>query len=840
MDLKKLIYFLPYQYKDRDTYKVGGKGILERFLEVCGTYLADVITPDIDNELDLIDMDNVPDMYLNYLWEFLGEIPFAYGVTIDEDKFNKYYNGLKTKEELKVLSKVWTIPKGGPVVLSEEKVRSILKYAITLIKIRGTKKFFVTLFKLYGFDCTVSDPIETIGNIDSLNNLWFNDEPKYDIQDHHYDSSSTYDKYIGCNQCVTVNFDISNVHGFADKTGEYFRDSLDILYCGKYAPLLDMYQGIENWNNQPILYSSEQDTWIAQNEQAIFSGQIPASVKEFNAFRKMITSFFERYLPYNVKFTLTFQGKQIDDQASITINQLDSDRTATGGLDNTIIPGVLNSVHYHISVKSNWELADTRWKVNGGNYHQSGEILEIPVEGKFNILSMSTRDRIYTIDVRRLFLNTWYTLEYTISRKFYDGHTDNDVPMFTPAVSEISVYVRGIKHYQVYDTTQDKVITKTKPVQVRLSVGKESSLSITSDGHELYTFNTSCGGLHGAQKLVFQIVEHPIKQLSIELTAEREYAWAWADPVSQKKPVSGSARVLLSYGTNWDGNVINLLRIRCKEDLSKYFYNGEYMTVSEGTYHYYLEVNPDLEEYELIKRAREIDITDTEYHPTRFTAVVTRNKPVITTVQLTSNRVTQEEAIYAFRLRVTISGDLPSGQSPDYRLKIYKDGVDTGIIFNASDWYSPFHDLPDLGADLGIYRFISMFDNSQYGELEIFMDVKPITTNKLYISAVITKDESGDRSWDTSMWQTSWAATDELESAIAKNLPVKFYLRLYLNESLTNGAVIEFQDSNWNSLGTVKSGELITLDNSIPSLTNTIHFVHNSSNAKATLTINTV
>lgn len=837
MDLKKLIDFLPHQYKDRDTYKVGGKGILERFLEVCGTYLADVITPDIDNELDLIDIDNVPDIYLNYLWEFLGEIPFAYGVTIDKDKFNKYYNGLRTKEELKALSKVWTIPKSGPVVLSEEKVRSILRYAITLIKIRGTKKFFVTLFKLYGFDCTVSDPIETIGNVDSQDNLWFNHDTKYDIQGHRYDTGSTYDHYIGCNQCVTVNFDLSNVHGFADKTGEYFRDSLGILYCGKYDPLLDLYQGIENWNNQPILYSSEQDTWIAQNEQAIFSGQIPASVKEFNAFRKMVTAFFERYLPYNVKFTLTFQGKQIDDQASIIIEQLDSDKTATGGLANTIIPGVLNSVHYKISVKSNWELADTRWNINGGNYHKSGEILELPIEGTFNISSMSTGSKLYTINVKRVFLNTWYTMEYSITRVFKDNSTDN-VPMFTTKVHEIRVYVRGIKHYQVYDTVQNEVVTKTEPVQVRLAVGEFSGSMITPEGHELYLFNSRFGGINGAQKLVFQVVEHPLKQLSLELTAEKEYAWAWADPASQQKPASGPAEVVLCYRTNWGGEIKGLLRIRCREDLSRYFYDEDTMEVSEGTYHYYLEVNPDLEGDKLIRRAREIDITDTESHHTKFTTEVTRSKPVITTVQLTSNRVTPEVALFGFRLRVTISGDL-NGQDPDYRLKIYKDGVDTGIIFNAPDWYAPFHDIHDLAVDPGIYRFVSMFDNSQYGELEIFKEVKPITTNNLYISAEITEDESGNRSWDTSMWQTSWENDDELESAIAKKQPVKFYLRLYLKGSLINGADIEVQDSNWNRLAVVQSGELITLTNSIP-LTNTIHLVHSSSNTQATLTINTV
>ena len=43
IDLKKLIDFLPFEYKDQDTYKVDGKGILERFLEICGSYFQDNI-----------------------------------------------------------------------------------------------------------------------------------------------------------------------------------------------------------------------------------------------------------------------------------------------------------------------------------------------------------------------------------------------------------------------------------------------------------------------------------------------------------------------------------------------------------------------------------------------------------------------------------------------------------------------------------------------------------------------------------------------------------------------------------------------------------------------------
>ena len=53
---------MPFEYKAQDTYKVNGKGILERFLEICGEHFEDYITKDIENILDIIDIDKTPDM----------------------------------------------------------------------------------------------------------------------------------------------------------------------------------------------------------------------------------------------------------------------------------------------------------------------------------------------------------------------------------------------------------------------------------------------------------------------------------------------------------------------------------------------------------------------------------------------------------------------------------------------------------------------------------------------------------------------------------------------------------------------------------------------------------
>lgn len=195
MNLKNLIDFLPFEFKEQDTYKVNGKGILERFLEICGSYFQDNITSDIDNILDLIDIDKTQQRYLNYLWEFLGELPFA-----------------RTGEHT------------GVPNLSDEQIRTILKYSISLLKIRGSRKFFEILFNMYGLTCTIVDP--TDGEMDK----WEKVDPLYDTDYSGYDKYN-YDKIYGCAQCIQVDISIGG-HGFTSPTKEFkaFKQSIDRLF----------------------------------------------------------------------------------------------------------------------------------------------------------------------------------------------------------------------------------------------------------------------------------------------------------------------------------------------------------------------------------------------------------------------------------------------------------------------------------------------------------------------------------------------------------------------------------------------------------------------------------
>lgn len=126
----------PAYYKDYDTYKdKNGKGILERFIEVCSNYLDTDITPDIDNFMDILDVDVTPDIFLNYFWEYFDYIPYAYGVLVKGVPF--------TKENV---ASWLNTPDGFP----KADTRSILKYAVSLYKIRCTQDFYTILGRFYG------------------------------------------------------------------------------------------------------------------------------------------------------------------------------------------------------------------------------------------------------------------------------------------------------------------------------------------------------------------------------------------------------------------------------------------------------------------------------------------------------------------------------------------------------------------------------------------------------------------------------------------------------------------------------------------------------------------
>lgn len=191
IDIRHLIDFLPWYYKDKDTYKVDGKGILERFLEICGDYFTDNIKSVIDDTLDIYDLENTSKEYLAWVWELLGQIPFAQK------------------------------PSVKPFQLTEAQQRDLIKYSNELMKIRGTEKFFELMFRIYS---NSTNQLQLV-SIESEDFGWEKDPltskeniaPYFD-SDNFDDSYIRLDEYYRMKQCINVTFTITGNFGTASES----------------------------------------------------------------------------------------------------------------------------------------------------------------------------------------------------------------------------------------------------------------------------------------------------------------------------------------------------------------------------------------------------------------------------------------------------------------------------------------------------------------------------------------------------------------------------------------------------------------------------------------------
>ena len=191
IDIRHLIDFLPWYYKDKDTYKVNDKGILERFLEICGDYFTDNIKSVIDNTLDIYDLETTSQEYLAWIWELLGQIPFAQK------------------------------PSVKPLQLTEAQQRDLIKYSNELLKIRGTKEFFELMFRIYSNSTNqlklVSIQAEDFGWEKDLITSKTNISPYFD-SDNFDDQTIKLDEYYRMKQCIDVTFTITGSFGTASES----------------------------------------------------------------------------------------------------------------------------------------------------------------------------------------------------------------------------------------------------------------------------------------------------------------------------------------------------------------------------------------------------------------------------------------------------------------------------------------------------------------------------------------------------------------------------------------------------------------------------------------------
>lgn len=206
---------LPSYYQNNDTYiDSEGKGILERFIGVCSEYLDKEVMPDIDNFMDCLDVDISNPIFLNYLWEYFGFFPYAYGVIT----YGKPY----TEENLKQWLKE---DRGYPLVDS----RKLLKYAISLYKIRGTKLFYEVLGKFYGVTFNLSEVEEKVTKFSK--NPLDGGSVIYDSASYFDTDNTKFDTKTDCWECVPMVLTIGISEGqwifFSEKDKEIQEELLE-------------------------------------------------------------------------------------------------------------------------------------------------------------------------------------------------------------------------------------------------------------------------------------------------------------------------------------------------------------------------------------------------------------------------------------------------------------------------------------------------------------------------------------------------------------------------------------------------------------------------------------
>ena len=501
LNLRKLIDLLPYYYKGADTYKnKDGKGVFERYLEIFGNYFEDHIVEDTSTITDIIDIENCDEIYLNHLWEFLGQMPFAQGPQVDIEKWKVYFNGLNLKDESN-WKEACTIPTNSSTDFNQDSdtIRALIKYSISLFKIRGTKQFFEILFRIYGLSCEIREPIlEVFGDMDKLldyagkdadyagkdskehgdsqdyagrgNDMYISrySESKFDVDDSILDSY-TLDRFTTCTRCVTI----------------------------------------------PVKITGHNYTSISN---------------EFNSFKVACENIFDRFLPFNVKADIDY-GFVIPQSYTISLSLWDGTKWVflrnSKGVMN---PFTQNQLYIQDGIRTNLRIkvdiirsydnrSDLKFlvgsEVNGEEVYgeterTSGYIINIRRAATYVIKSVNTNSNgtstKISIPVTRKSSIKYYNIGYTADTL----NIDKDHPSITIELTG-TVSFNGV----IYPVNIRRVDTG--------EILKKKSEDPEDKGKFLFTTNTE--GTY-----IFSLVDYPIRKLYITITKDPEILEVTTNP----------------------------------------------------------------------------------------------------------------------------------------------------------------------------------------------------------------------------------------------------------------------------------------------------------------------
>lgn len=538
LNLRKLIDLLPYYYKGADTYKnKDGKGIFERYLEIFGNYFEDHIVEDTSTITDIIDIENCDEPYLNHLWEFLGQMPFAQSPQVDIEKWKVYFNGFDSKDENN-WKEACTIPTNSSTDFDQDSdtIKALIKYSISLFKIRGTQQFFEILFRIYGLNCEIGEPtLEIFGDEDSI------DYAGKDVD------------YAGIN---------SKEHG----------DSQD--YAGKGQDMYISRYGKSKFDVEgSILDSYTLDRFTTCTRCVTIPVKITGHnymgiSGEFDSFRVACENIFDRFLPFNVKADIDY-GFVIPQSYTISLSLWDGTKWVFLKNSNNISnPVAENQLYIQDGIRTNLRIkvdiirsydnrSDLKFlvgsevngkKTYGETERTSGYVINIRRAATYYIKSVNTNSNgtstKVSIPVTRTSSIKYYNIGYTADNL----NMDKDHPSITIELTG-TVSFNGV----IY------------PVNIRRADTGEILKKKSEDPEDKgkFLFTTKTEGTY-----IFSLVDYPIRKLYITITKDPEVLEVTTKPTrvtlySENKPVETLLTVQGSYHQE------NVLALQAKDSYGR-------------------------------------------------------------------------------------------------------------------------------------------------------------------------------------------------------------------------------------------------------------------------------
>ena len=530
LNLRKLIDLLPYYYKGADTYKnKDGKGIFERYLEIFGNYFEDHIVEDTSTITDIIDIENCDEIYLNHLWEFLGQMPFAQGPQVDIEKWKVYFNGFNLKDESN-WKEACNIPTNSSTDFNQDSdtIRALIKYSISLFKIRGTKQFFEILFRIYGLSCEIGEPtLEIFGDIDNVDYAGKDADYAGIHSEEHGDSQD----YAGKGQDMYIS--------------RYGKSKFDVEDSMLDSYTLDRFTTCTRCVTIPVKIKGHNYTSISN---------------EFNSFKVACENIFDRFLPFNVKADIDY-GFVIPQSYTISLSLWDGTKWVFLGNSNGVMnPVTQNQLYIQDGIRTNLRIkvdiirsydnrSDLKFlvgserndeEVYGETEHTSGYIINIRRAATYIIKSVNTNSdgtsAKVSIPVTRRSSIKYYNIGYTADTL----KIDKDHPYITIELTG-TVSFNGV----IY------------PVNIRRAdtgeILKKKSENPEDKGKFLFT--TKIEGTY-----IFSLVDYPIRKLYITITKDPEILKVTTNPTGASLLTKNdTAKTLLTIqGSYHQENVLAL------------------------------------------------------------------------------------------------------------------------------------------------------------------------------------------------------------------------------------------------------------------------------------------